>query len=212
MTNARMNMFNRFILPYLCIAFLIFSCASDEQRNLNTSAIDVGIFKGVNSISHNNGSVVVLLDTGNHIDTSYFVLISSYIASMNNMDLSETNIIIMSPSDRGYLLNTNQCLNLVKRTKSKLDSNSQYIENAKYFLSNLSSKDCLQLHVLLMVISKDLYIDRYTSLLAILDGLSEENEEKASCAVISVAADLSRFPKFGIDSLLFQRMRADLCP
>ena len=58
---------------------------------------------------------------------------------------------------------------------------------------------------------RDVYIGNYTSLLNIIDGLSNKEEEKVACSVITVASGLSRFPNFGVDSLLFLRMRDDLC-
>lgn len=194
------------------MACTLLSCESIERQSQELRSIDPDPFKGVQSITHYEKSTVILLDSGNHIDTSYFVLISSYLSSMYKIDISENSITISSPSDNGYTLSTNQCTPLINRTKSKFSTDSNYAEHGKYFLSNFTSKDCLHFHALLMIIGKDVFIGKYTSLLAIIDGLSKEDEERASCAVISVASDISRFPKFGIDSLLFQRMRSDLCP
>jgi hypothetical protein len=198
------------IYLFIVSAFMT-SCLTEEPNGNESNLIDVSFFKELRSVKEDNGSIILELDSGNHIDTSYFVLISSFIASELKTDLVGTSVIIISPSDPGYSLSTKMCLNLVNRTRHKLESSSAYRKNVEYFLRNFSSKDCLNLHAILIIMSKDVYIGNYTSLLEIVDGLSNKEKENAACSIITVASGLSRFPNFGIDSLLFLRMRDDLC-
>lgn len=199
------------IIYLFIVSVVTVSCLTEGPQGNKSNLIDVSIFKEIRSVNKDNGSIILELDTGNHIDTSYFVLVSSFIASEMKIDLLETSVVIISPSDPGYLLSTKMCLNLVNRTRHKLESSPAYRKNVAYFLRNFSSKDCLDFHALLIVMSRDVYIGNYTSLLEIVDGLSNNEEENAACAVIGVASGLSRFPNFGIDSLRFLRMREDLC-
>jgi hypothetical protein len=201
---------NRIIYLLIVSAFAAI-CMTEARHDNKSKLIDASIFKEIRSVKEDNGSIILELDTGNHIDTSYFVLISSFVASELKIDLIETSVIIVSPSDPGYLLSTKMCLNLVTKTRQKLESNSEYKKNVEYFLRNFSSKDCLNLHAILIIMRRDVYIGNYTSLLNIIDGLSNKEEEKVACSVITVASGLSRFPNFGVDSLLFLRMRDDLC-